>query len=86
MSNIAGKAYAMNLITPIKWYQVPNHGRAADGRGTGTMVIQADPKGDKPPFFCSGIPRFVETRGGEYFFIPSLTARRVIGAGIIDPT
>ncbi len=23
MSNIAGKAYAMNLITPIKWYQVP---------------------------------------------------------------
>ena len=23
MSNIAGKAYAMNLITPIKWYMVP---------------------------------------------------------------
>ncbi len=65
---------------------VGNHGRGVDGRGAGTMVIQADPKGDKPPFFCSGIPRFVETRGGEYFFIPSLTALRMIGAGIIDPT
>ena len=63
-----------------------NHGRGADGRGDGRMIIEADPKGDKPPFFCSGIPRFVETRGGEYFFIPSLTALRMIGAGIIDPT
>ncbi len=55
----------------------------ADG---GKMVVQNDPKGDKPPFFCSAIPRFVETRGGEYFFIPSLTALRRIAEGLIDPT
>jgi hypothetical protein len=35
---------------------------------------------------CSEMPRFVETRGGDYFFIPSLTALRMIGEGIIDPT
>ena len=28
----------------------------------------------------------VETRGGEYFFIPSLTALRMIAVGIVDPT
>ena len=35
---------------------------------------------------CAAMPRFVETRGGDYFFIPSLTALRMIGEGIIDPT
>ncbi|MGI9643807.1 MAG: Dyp-type peroxidase, partial [Ilumatobacteraceae bacterium] len=48
---------------------IGNHG--ADG---GRMVIEADPDGTDPPFFCTGIPRFVETRGGDYFFVPSLTA------------
>ncbi len=57
-----------------------NHGK------DGSVVIQADPKGDDPPFFCSKLPRFVETRGGEYFFVPSLTALRMIGEGSIDPT
>jgi len=28
----------------------------------------------------------VETRGGEYFFAPSLTALRQIAEGSIDPT
>jgi hypothetical protein len=27
-----------------------------------------------------------ETRGGEYFFIPSLTALRQIAEGSVDPT
>ncbi len=52
----------------------------------GKMIVQNEPNGDKPPFFCSAIPRFVETRGGEYFFIPSLTALRRIAEGLIDPT
>lgn len=41
---------------------------------------------DNPPFFCPRIPRFVTTRGGEYFFIPSITAVRMIAQGIVDPT
>ncbi len=57
-----------------------------NGGGDGRMVIEADPNGERPPFFCQAIPRFVETRGGDYFFIPSLTALRLIGAGLVDPT
>jgi len=54
-------------------------------------IIQADPKGSggqkkKPPFFCTQLPRFVETRGGDYFFIPSITALRMIAEGMIDPS
>lgn len=41
---------------------------------------------ENPPFFCSHIPRFVTTRGGEYFFIPSLTAIRMIADNLVDPT
>ncbi|HEY6878362.1 MAG TPA: hypothetical protein VI299_10115, partial [Polyangiales bacterium] len=65
---------------------IGNHGKDGRGHGAGAMVVQSDPKSPAPPFFCSKIPRFVETRGGEYFFIPSLTALRMIGEGSIDPT
>jgi hypothetical protein len=32
------------------------------------------------------MPTLVETRGGDYFFVPSLTCLRMIARGIIDPT
>jgi Dyp-type peroxidase family len=64
---------------------IGNHGKDARG-ATGAMVVQSEPSREDPPFFCSKIPRFVETRGGEYFFVPSLTALRMIGEGSIDPT
>ncbi|MBV1859194.1 MAG: Dyp-type peroxidase [Nannocystaceae bacterium] len=38
--------------------------------GTGKLVIQ----GASKPSFCWDLPRFVETRGGAYFFVPSLSA------------
>jgi len=63
-----------------------NQGRNEQGAGTGRMVIQSGEQDARPPFFCSKIPRFVETRGGDYFFVPSLTALRMIGEGSIDPT
>jgi len=50
------------------------------------FVIAAEPGSDKPPFICSGMPQFVETRGGEYFFVPSMTALRMIADGLVDPT
>jgi hypothetical protein len=49
-------------------------------------VIPADPASGRPPFVVEGIPQFVETRGGEYFFVPSMTALRTIGMGVVDPT
>jgi Dyp-type peroxidase family len=63
---------------------IGNHG-TAEGVPS-KAVIQTDPDGDDAPFFLARLPRFVETRGGEYFFVPSLTALRMIAAGIIDPT
>lgn len=58
--------------------------------GKGRMVIEvAEAKPgemQKPPFFCSNLTRFVETRGGDYFFLPSMTALRMIAEGIVDPT
>jgi Dyp-type peroxidase family len=48
------------------------------------FVINAD--APAVPFICANIPQFVETRGGEYFFLPSLTALRQIAQGSIDPT
>lgn len=63
-----------------------NHNVNTDGKADGRMMLEADPKGNKPPFFCSAMPRFVETRGGDYFFIPSLTALIMLAKGIVDPT
>jgi deferrochelatase/peroxidase EfeB len=61
-----------------------NH--SADDRRPSKAVLQTDPEGDGAPYFLTRIPRFVETRGGDYFFVPSLTALRMIAAGIVDPT
>ena len=49
-------------------------------------VIQVDPDSEQPPYFVRNIPRLVETRGGDYFFIPSMTALRMIADGRVDPT
>jgi Dyp-type peroxidase family len=61
----------------------PLVGLRRDGK---KFVIPADPATDEKPFICANIPQFVETRGGEYFFIPSLTALREIAGGSVDPT
>lgn len=63
-----------------------NHGVDAQGRGTGRMTFQSEAGSGKSPHFCSHIPRFVETRGGEYFFVPSFTALQMIARGNVDPT
>jgi len=49
-------------------------------------VINSDPKSGKPPYVMNKLENFVEVRGGDYFFIPSLNALRMMGMGIVDPT
>jgi Dyp-type peroxidase family len=53
--------------------------------GRGRFVIQGmtDPK--NPPFICGGLPNFVELRGGDYFFMPSLTALAMMATKSVDP-
>lgn len=41
---------------------------------------------DFATFIAGHLPLFVATRGGEYFFLPSLTAIRMIAMGTVDPT
>lgn len=50
------------------------------------FVIPNRPEGPNPPYICSNLPQFVETKGGAYFFVPSMTALRMIAIGVIDPT
>lgn len=54
--------------------------------GDAKFIIPVDPNGEQTPFVAAGLPQFIETRGGDYFFLPSMTALRMIGMGIIDPT
>ena len=63
-----------------------NHGINEQCRGKGRMVIEGDKATGTPPYFCSNMATLVETRGGDYFFVPSMTCLRMIGLGIIDPT
>jgi deferrochelatase/peroxidase EfeB len=63
---------------------VGNHGQP--GYAPSNYVIPVDPAGQASPFVCKGVPQFVEPRGGEYFFLPSMSALRLIGMGIVDPT
>jgi Dyp-type peroxidase family len=48
-------------------------------------VIQGDTTPTNPPFVCTHLPNFVELRGGEYFFLPSITALGMIAMRLVDP-
>jgi len=56
-----------------------NHG------GQGKYVIQGDRSPANPPFVCAHLPNFVELRGGDYFFLPSITALGMIAMDLVDP-
>jgi Dyp-type peroxidase family len=56
-----------------------NHG------GSGRFVVQGEASPTNPPFVCSSLPDFVELRGGDYFFLPSITALGMIAMGLVDP-
>jgi deferrochelatase/peroxidase EfeB len=63
-----------------------NHARGDGAEPSAKYVIPSDPQSGRPPFIVEGIPQFVEMRGGDYFFVPSMTALRLIGMGVVDPT
>lgn len=50
------------------------------------FVIAVEPGSGRAPFVCTGMPQFVETHGGGYFFVPSMTSLRMITTGVVDPT
>ncbi|HZD30906.1 MAG TPA: Dyp-type peroxidase [Candidatus Angelobacter sp.] len=60
-------------------------GLAGNHGGKGKFVIQGDTTPANPPFICSRLPNFVELRGGDYFFLPSITALKMLALGVVDP-
>ncbi|MBB5057116.1 Dyp-type peroxidase family [Granulicella aggregans] len=56
-----------------------NHG------GHGKFAIQGDATAANPPMICSKLPNFVELKGGEYFFLPSITALGMLAMDLVDP-
>lgn len=48
--------------------------------------IASDPATGKPTYIVNDLKTFVETRGGDYFFLPSMTCLEMIAHGSIDPT
>jgi len=38
-----------------------------------------------PVAICANLTNFVELRGGDYFFMPSLTALQMMASGTVDP-
>jgi len=53
--------------------------------GGGTFMVQGTEDPSNPPFLCGHLPNFVLLRGGDYFFVPSITALKMIGTGTVDP-
>jgi hypothetical protein len=47
--------------------------------------IQGDGSPATPPLFCTSLPNFVELRGGDYFFMPSITALGMLAMNLVDP-
>ncbi|MCA9224834.1 MAG: Dyp-type peroxidase [Planctomycetales bacterium] len=55
--------------------------------GDGRFVIPGTKRDDgtvTPPYVVTGLPRFVETRGGDYFFLPSVTGLQILANRRVD--
>jgi hypothetical protein len=76
-----------------QWVQYGNDSHLGDDKdvlmgnhgGRGRFVVQGDLSPTNPPFVCGNLPDFVELRGGDYFFLPSITALGMIAMGLVDP-
>lgn len=56
----------------------------AGSRKEGRMMIPGDEETGRQPFICFDMPSFVETRGGDYFFVPSLTGLGLLASGRVQ--
>ena len=49
------------------------------------FAVQGDHSPTNPPLFCTALPNFVELLGGDYFFVPSITALGMLAMNLVDP-
>lgn len=69
-------------------FHLGNDKDALIGTRTATerLLIPGDAARKRPTHLCFALPSFVETRGGDYFFMPSLTGLGVISRAPTAPT
>jgi Dyp-type peroxidase family len=91
-------AYCADLFRQFEFVQQQwmNYGLDFDAGNDSCPITGAHRPGDRfvvsapdaalPPFLAARLPHFVHTRGGDYFFQPSMTALRMIAHGMVDPT
>jgi Dyp-type peroxidase family len=53
--------------------------------GSGRFMVQGTSDPHNRPYMCTELPGFVELRGGDYFFMPSLTALQLMATDAVDP-
>ena len=85
----------MNAITPMKPWKTPVLrafffilGAIKPLQAGGFIrVSQQELAGGQclPAAICANLTNFVELRGGDYFFMPSLTALQMMASGTVDP-
>jgi Dyp-type peroxidase family len=76
-----------------QWIEYGNDARQGNAKdilagnhaGRGAVMFQGTEDPQNPPFICANLPNFVELRGGDYFFVPSITALKMIATGTVDP-
>jgi Dyp-type peroxidase family len=76
-----------------QWIEYGNDARQGNDKdpllgnhaGKGRFTIQGSTDAKNPPFICGSLPNFVELRGGDYFFMPSLTAIAMMAMNSVDP-
>jgi Dyp-type peroxidase family len=75
-----------------QWIQYGNDARQGNDKDVllgnhgdrSKFIVQGTDAGN-PPFVCAHLPDFVELRGGDYFFLPSITGLRMLASGSVDP-
>jgi Dyp-type peroxidase family len=55
-----------------------------DGDTRGRIVIPGDQRTGRIPYVCTQLPNFVITKGGEYFFMPSMTGLVLLASGKVS--
>ncbi len=59
---------------------------ARAGSTSGRMVVPGDERTGRRPVLCAKLPQFVTTKGGDYFFVPSMTGLRLLASDQVCTT
>ena len=85
--NYGGEFSAGSDVCPVSGVKTASDpSQAVETANSGTkLVVGASQESNRPPFILRFGEQLVECRGGAYFFVPSISALRLLAQGMIDP-